>query len=206
MIIINILWWFTVEVWAFLLKSCNLNWFLFITLVPPNLKIPLQHTLHVYDYEGLNAHYCSCRSIHTVVCHIVQESGVPHHDYIDRKNNNIKLRAASIKPHNFCSGIDLHHQYPTFQISIRLDWAFLRYELPRIGLVSLFFPIIFLLFIKVWKLPYSATYHPIVLQFETQKGGGRVLLGTNFGWNMVNTYKVICNCSQKPPICYHAHG
>ena len=37
----------------------------------------------------------------------------------------------------------------------------------------------------------------ITLKFGTQIGGARGHLGIKFGWNMVNTCKVICDYSQK---------
>jgi len=44
------------------------------------------------------------------------------------------------------------------------------------------------------------------LKFGTQIGGVRAHLGTNFGWNTVNTHKVICDDLQEiAPICCHAH-
>ena len=44
------------------------------------------------------------------------------------------------------------------------------------------------------------------LKFGTQIGSVRAHLCTKFGWNTVNSRKVICDCSQKiTPICYHAN-
>ena len=33
----------------------------------------------------------------------------------------------------------------------------------------------------------------IALKFGAQKGGVRAYLGTKFGWNTINTFKVICD-------------
>ena len=48
--------------------------------------------------------------------------------------------------------------------------------------------------------------YPIALQFGTQKGGIKVHLGTNFGWNMINRQRVISDYSRNIiPICCHAY-
>ena len=42
------------------------------------------------------------------------------------------------------------------------------------------------------------------LKFGTQIGGVWAHLGTEFGWNTVNTRKIICDYSRKMvPICWH---
>jgi len=50
------------------------------------------------------------------------------------------------------------------------------------------------------------TGYLIALNFDTQKGGVRMHLGTKFGYNAINTREVICDYSRKiTPICCHAH-
>jgi len=49
-------------------------------------------------------------------------------------------------------------------------------------------------------------HHLSALKFGTQIVGVTAHLGTKFGWNTVNTRKVMCNFSRKIiPICCHPH-
>ena len=46
----------------------------------------------------------------------------------------------------------------------------------------------------------------IALKFGTQKGGIKVHLGTNVGWNTINSKRVMSDYSRKiTPICCHAY-
>ena len=46
----------------------------------------------------------------------------------------------------------------------------------------------------------------IALKFGTQIGGAKAHLGTKFGWNKVNTLKVMCDYSRKiTPISCHTY-
>jgi len=50
------------------------------------------------------------------------------------------------------------------------------------------------------------TSYLITLKFGTQKGGVMAHIGTKFGYNTINTRKVICDyLRQITPICCHAH-
>ena len=114
-----------------------------------------------------------------------------------------------MKQDDFCCGHSLQLQYSTFQILAKPLQAFLRYATSKIGLVSYFYFSSYFSssFCTLYKNCYKTrTLHPIALKFGTQKGGIKVHLGTNFGYNTINRQGVISDYSRKiTPICCHAY-
>ena len=66
-----------------------------------------------------------------------------------------------------------------------------------------FFFLFFFLFSHTYKNCYKTrTRYPIALKFDTQKGGIKAHLDTNFGWNTINRQRVMSDYARKiTPIC-----